>query len=190
MKYGMLFLVVVPGVLAAQSQSPTPTPSQPPRARIDAAVRAAAEAKIPTSLLTNKVAEGQAKHVDEAKIATAVETRLHALLRASSVMNGAGVKQQSASDLAVSADALEAGVSESALIHVAKDAPEARRVVAVAVLTDLVRLGQSSDAALTQVTAALGTSAALANLNAQVASQLHLGGLASTLDATGLIRVP
>jgi hypothetical protein len=190
MKYGMLVLMLVPGVLAAQSQSPDATASSASRARIDAAVRAAAEAKIPTSLLTNKVAEGEAKHVDEARIATAVETRLRALLRASTVMKGAEVKEMSASDLAVAADALEAGVSESALIRVAKSAPEERRVVAVAVLADLVRLGKSSDVALTQVTAALGTSTALANLNAQVASQLRLGGLSSTLDATGIIRVP
>jgi hypothetical protein len=190
MKYGMLCLVLVPGVLAAQTQSPDAAASSAPRARIDAAVRAAAAAKIPTSLLTNKVAEGEAKHVDEARIATAVEARLRALLRASSVMNRADVQQTSASDLAVAADALEAGVSESAVIRVAKSAPEERRVVAVAVLADLVRLGKSSDAALTQVTGALGTSAALANLDAQVASQLRLGGLTSTLDATGIVRVP
>jgi hypothetical protein len=163
--------------------------AQTPQARIDAALNAAAEANVPTSLLSSKVAEGQAKHVPPDRIANAVETRLKSLLRASSAMDRANVEMGSAAELAVSADALEAGVSENALIKLSKNAPDERRVVAVAVLADLVRLGQSSDAALSRVTSALVTSTALANLNAQVASQLRLGGLTSTLDAAGLIRI-
>lgn len=172
----------------------TTTQEQPqaatPRARIDAAVQAAAEADIPVSLLKSKVAEGEAKRVSEERIAAAVEGRLRALVRASSTLERADVEQRGASELAVAADALQAGVSESALVRVTKSAPESRRVVAIAVLADLVRLGKPSDAALAQVTAAVTSSAALASLNAQVASQLRLGGLTSTLDAAGIVRVP
>lgn len=201
MKYAMNFgmiavLALVPAAMSAQAsaaaQATTTAQAQAkaPRARIDAAVQAAAEAKIPTSLLTNKVAEGEAKRVGEARIATAVEARLRALVRASSTLKRADVEHQSASDLAVTADALEAGVTETAVVRIAKNSPEERRVVAIAVLSDLVRLGHSSDVALARVTAAVTTSAALANLNAQVASQLRLGGLSSTLDASGVVRVP
>lgn len=195
MKYRMLAITaLLPTALAAQvqsqAQSQTQAQAKTPAARIDAAVSAAAQAKIPASLLKSKIAEGEAKRVPEDRIATAVEARLRALLRASSALKRAEVEQHSASDLAVTADALEAGVSESALIRVSSSAPEERRVVAIAVLADLVRLGKSSDAALAQVTSAVSTSAALANLNAQVASQLRLGGLTSTLDAAGILRIP
>lgn len=190
MKYRMLTVLIalLPGALGAQAQD-QPS-SKAAQARIDAAVRAAAEASIPTTLLTSKVAEGQAKHVPPDRIATAVEGRLTALMRASTTLRRANVEHQTASDLAVAADALEAGVSDDALIRVTKSAPEPRRVVAIAVLADLVRLGQTSDGALAQVAAAVGTSTALANLNAQVASQLRLGGLTSTLDAAGIVQIP
>jgi hypothetical protein len=196
MKYGTLAIIaaLVPGTLAAQvqsqAQSQTQAQGKTPKARIDAAMHAAAEAKVPASLLKSKVAEGEAKRVPEDRIATAVEARLRALLRASTTLKRADVAQHSASDLAVTADALESGVNESALVRITKSAPEERRVVAIAVLSDLVRLGHTSDAALAQVTAAVTTSTALANLNAQVASQLRLGGLSSTLDAAGILRIP
>ena len=87
-------------------------------------------------------------------------------------------------------DALDAGVSENAVIRVSREAPAERRTVAIAVLADLVRLGTTSDRALARVSAAVTSSAALANLRTEVASQLTLGGLTSTLDAAGAIRVP
>lgn len=161
----------------------------PAQARIDAAIQAAARADIPTSLLVSKVAEGRAKNVPQERIASAVEARLSALVRASSALERAGAEAGTAAELAVSADALEAGVSEAALIRVSRRAPDDRRVVAVAVLADLVRLGQSSESAAARVNAAVTTSAALANLNAEVSSQLRLGGLSSTLDAGGILRI-
>ena len=187
-------MAITPLTLAAQNQGATASAqgqaqASTPQARIDAAIRAAAQADIPTSLLTSKVSEGRAKNVPQERVATAVESRLRSLLRASATMERAGVGIESAADLAVSADALEAGVSESALIRLSRNAPEERRVVAVAVLTDMVRLGQSSESALARVTAAVATSAALANLNAEIASQLRLGGLTSTLDAAGVLRI-
>lgn len=161
-----------------------------PQARIDAAIHAAAEAHVPTSLLTSKVAEGQAKHVPPTRIANAVESRLKSLVQASSVLDRADIQSDNAASLSVTADALEAGVTQNALISLSRSAPDQRRVVAVAVLADLVRLGQTSDAALARVNSAISTSAALANLNAEVASQLRLGGLTSTLDAVGILRIP
>jgi hypothetical protein len=71
------------------------------------------------------------------------------------------------------------------VVQISREAPAERRAVAVAVLADLVRLGQSSEQALARVSGAVLSSAALASLHAEVASQLRLGGLSSTLDATG-----
>jgi len=183
MKYRMILTLaaLAPMTLTAQEKTP--------EARIDAALEAAARADVPASLLTSKIAEGNAKHVPQDRIASAVEARLKSLLRASSVLDRGNIESASAAELAVSADAIEAGVSENALVRLTKSAPEDRRVVAVAILADLVRLGQSSDAALARVNAAVTTSAALANLNAEVATQLRLGGLTSTLDATGILKL-
>jgi hypothetical protein len=193
----MIALASAPAMVAAQNsdmhataQAQAQAQATTPQARIDAALHAAAEADIPTSLLSSKVAEGQAKHVPPERIANAVEARLKSLVRASAALHSADVKMGSAAELAVAADALEAGVSENALVRLCRSAPEERRVVAVAVLADLVRLGQSSESALARVNTAVTTSAALANLNAEVASQLRLGGLTSTLDAAGVLRVP
>lgn len=189
-------LALAPLTVAAQTadvRSTTQAQGQaqagPAQARIDAAIQAAARADVPTSLLLSKVAEGRAKNVPQERIATAVEARLNSLVRASYALKRADVEAGSAAELSVSADALEAGVSESALIRVSRRAPDDRRVVAVAVLADLVRLGQSSESALARVNAAVTTSAALANLNAEVSSQLRLGGLSSTLDAGGILRI-
>ena len=193
----MIALASAPAMVAAQNsdmhataQAQAQAQATTPQARIDAALHAAAEADIPTSLLSSKVAEGQAKHVPPERIANAVEARLKSLVRASAALHSADVKMGSAAELAVAADALEAGVSENALVRLCRSAPEERRVIAVAVLADLVRLGQSSESALARVNTAVTTSAALANLNAEVASQLRLGGLTSTLDAAGVLRVP
>jgi hypothetical protein len=193
----LVALAAAPALVAAQSTSASATTTASAQvtepqsqARIDAAMQTAAKADVPSSLLTSKVNEGQAKHVPPARIATAVEARLHSLLRASAALKQADVNASDASTLSVASDALEAGVSQSALVSLSRSAPADRRVVAVAVLTDLVRLGQSSDAALARVNGAVTSNQALANLNAQVASQLRLGGLTSTLDAAGLVHVP
>jgi hypothetical protein len=156
---------------------------------------AAAEARIPTSLLANKVAEGEAKGIPGDRIATAVEARLSALIRAAGTLDRAGLESQSEGELLVTADALEAGVGEEALVAVSGRASGQRRVVAIAVLADLVRLGSEPGPASARVNAALGTNTSLANLSAEVAanaalnnlqaevaSQLQLEGLDSILD--------
>jgi hypothetical protein len=178
------------GSVAAQSQAQGQAQAQVPQVRIDAALSAAAKANVPAELIKSKIAEGEAKHVSPERIATAVEARVTSLVRASETMKRAGAEAGSAGELAVTADALDAGVSESALVHVTREAPAERRTVAIAVLADLVRLGNGSDRALARVSNAVTSSAALANLRAEVTSQLTVGGLRSTLDAAGVIRVP
>ena len=202
----LMALLVAPAMVSAQTktqatsqtsaQSNAQVPAQATaasqassQARIDATLQAAARAHIPTALLESKVQEGQAKHVPTQRIAAAVEARYAALKQASQTMDQAGVQGESDSELAVAADALQAGVSANSLVKVYREAPADRRVVAMAVITDLVRLGHSSATALARVSGAVGNTAALANLQAQVASQLRLGGLGSTLDANGLVHV-
>ncbi len=200
-------MLLVPAALRAQSGSAAQDQSQShqsqvqaqgqaqggartPQARIDAALSAAAKANVPAKLLESKIAEGEAKHVPPERIATAVEARVTSLVRASETMKRGGVEATNAGELAVTADALDAGVSESAVIRVEREAPAERRTVAIAVLADLVRLGNASDRALARVSTAVTSSAALANMRAEVATQLTHGGLGSTLDAAGAIRLP
>jgi hypothetical protein len=189
-------MLMVPTVLraqsgvAAQGQAQGQAQVQTPQARIDAALSAAAKANVPVELVKNKIAEGEAKHVPQERIATAVEARVTSLTRASETMKHAGVAAGSAGELAVTADALDAGVSENAVVRVTRETSAERRTVAIAVLADLVRLGTASDRALARVSSAVTSTAALANLRAEVASQLTAGGLSSTLDAVGSIRVP
>lgn len=173
-----------------QAQGQGQAQARTPQARIDAAMSAAAEADIPVDLIKSKVAEGEAKRVPLERIAAAVEARVTSLVRASETMKRADVTLQNSGELAVAADALDAGVSETALVSVTREAPPERRTVAIAVLADLVLLGNASERALTRVSAAVRSSAALANLHAEVASQLRAGGIKSTLDATGIIRIP
>lgn len=170
----------------AQGTAAARTPDQ----RIEAAIDAAAHANVPRALLESKVAEGEAKQVPAERIATAVEARSTALIRAATLLQNSGVAAAGAAQLAVTADALEVGVSESALVEVTRSAAAERRTVAVAVLADLVRLGGGSEIALGRVTAALTSNGALANLQAEVASQLRRGGGRPTLDAAGIIRIP
>lgn len=159
-----------------------------PTARIDAAMQSAARADIPVSLLQSKVAEGEAKQIPQGHIAAAVEARLQALVSASETMKRADVEAASNSELAVTADAIEAGVSQNALIKVARSAPPERRAVALATLSGLVQLGHASEQAVARVTTVLGSNASLANLHAEVAAQLQAGGAVnSTLN--GVVRI-
>lgn len=194
MRNTMLILaaaLAAPMALQAQAGSGTAqATAQTPEARIQAAMAAAVEARIPRSLLESKVAEGRAKQVPEGRIAAAVESRLGLLVQAADALRGAEIESATAGELTVTADALQAGVTEGTLIRVSRGAEGERRVVAIAVLADMVRLGQDPDRASARVTAASATSAALASLHAEVAAQLRLGGLTSTLDAAGIIRIP
>lgn len=188
-------LALVPAAVAAQSgqgeargQNEAAARGADPDARIQAALRAAAEARIPTSLLESKIREGEAKGVAREQVAAAVEERLEALVRARGVLDGAQVRGATDGELLVAAEALRAGVSEEALVRVSSEAPTERRAVATAVLTDLVRLGYGSADALARVDAALRRGPeALVNLRAEAAASLRARGLLST-DVTGGVR--
>ncbi|HZD04019.1 MAG TPA: hypothetical protein VE173_03850 [Longimicrobiales bacterium] len=170
----LVTLMSIPAGLLAQD----PGQEQSPAARIQATMETAAEAGIPVSLLESKLEEGRAKGVAEARIAAALNSRLDALIHARETMQRGQLEGITAGDLSVAADALEAGVSESALLGVQTSAPGESRVVATAVLSALVRLGRASEEALTRVRAALeGGPGALADLRAETAGMLRARGL-------------
>lgn len=169
------FLLVAPALLAAQA--PTADPAAAARARIEAAMQAAVEGGIPVALLEQKVAEGRAKGVPMDRIAAAVEARLAGLTQASEVLADAGLTGATNAELSVAADAVQAGVSGTALATISTTAPPDRRVVAIAVLADLVAMGRASERALTEVQAALQRGPiALANLRAEAAAGLQATG--------------
>lgn len=165
-------LVLSPAAASAQT-----TASADAQARVEAALQTAVDAGIPVSLLERKIAEGKAKGVAMERIAAAVEARVEALIRAFKAMRQAKLQQTTEGDLSVGADAMQAGVSEAALVEISRSAPPDRRAVAIAVLTDLVILGQTPDRALLEVKNALRRGPeALANLRAEAASQIQVGG--------------
>jgi len=169
-------LLIAPAALSAQDS--TSTAKDGSQARLDAALSTALQAGVPVSLLEGKIAEGKAKGVPMDRIAAAVEQRLEALTDAHAALMKAGITSTTDGQLSVAADAVQAGVSQTALVAVSKDASEGTRAVAIAVLTDLVAQGQASAQALEQVQAALAHGPdALANLGAQVAgrSQIDAG---------------
>ena len=177
-------LTLAPLAVGAQVQTQSRTQAQvqaqtQAQARVNAALETALEAGIPTALLERKVAEGKAKGVPMERIAAAVETRLEALIRAQEVMQRAKLESTTEGELSLAADAVQAGVSETALLEISKRAPQERRAVAVAVLADLVALGHASENALARVTAALNKgNQALVNLQTRTSSELRARGAA------------
>jgi hypothetical protein len=165
-------LICAPAALLAQdSTASAPTGAD---ARIDAALESAVNAGIPVSLLERKVAEGKAKGVPMDRIAAAVEHRLDGLTQAHDALLKAGLQSTTEGELSVAADAVQAGVSQSALVAISQRAPGDSRAVAIAVLTDLVALGHASDQALARVEGALDHGPeALANLSAESAGHGH-----------------
>jgi hypothetical protein len=165
-------LICAPAALLAQDSTASTGSAGGADARITAALESAVQAGIPVSLLERKVAEGQAKGVPMARIAAAVEHRLGALTQAHDALLEAGLRSTTEGELSVAADAVQAGVSQSALVAISQRAPEDSRAVAIAVLTDLVALGHASDQALVRVEGALDRGPeALANLSAESAGR-------------------
>ena len=168
-------LALAPAALSGQDS--TATTGAGADARVEATLETAASAGIPVSLLERKVAEGKAKGVPMERIATAVEKRLDALVKARDAMTKAGLESPTEGELSVAADAVQGGVSQTALAAISQSAPQDRRAVAIAVLTDLVTLGHASDHALTQVQTALSRGPeALANLRAESSAGLQANG--------------
>jgi hypothetical protein len=146
--------------------------------RVQAVMDAAARAAVPLSLLQSKIDEGRAKGVPMERIAGALEARFDGLLRAQAVLAEGEVEAPSVGDIAVTADALEAGVSEVALLQIQSTSPGDRRVVATAVLTALVQLGHVPEQALARVQTALSRGPeSLANLRSETARQMRARGI-------------
>lgn len=160
-------LVLSPGTLYAQDAN----------ARVEAALESAVEAGIPVSLLEQKIAEGKAKGVPMGRIAAAVDKRLEALTQARDAMTKAGIESATASELSVAADAVQGGVSQTALATISQRSSGDNRAVAISVLTDLVAMGHASEQAMVRVEAALVRGPeALANLRAESAGQVAAQG--------------
>jgi len=160
------------GVFAAPAATQAPFEE-----RIHTAIEQAAERGIPAGMLESKVSEGIAKGVPLAQIAPAVERRAEALERAQSAFERAGTRAERA-ELAAGANALEGGVSETALSAISENTPETRRLVAISVLTQLVGEGKVPQEALDQVMEALERGPnALANLPEQAAAARERGGM-------------
>jgi hypothetical protein len=183
MRTRMMFLAAVlalaPAALAAQDSTVATGTGSGADARVEAALDAAVKAGIPVPLLERKIAEGKAKGVPMDRIAAAVEKRLDALTQARDAMTRANVASTTEGELSVAADAVQGGVSQTALATISQSAPQDRRAVAIAVLTDLVTAGQTSEVALTQVQAALARGPeALANLRTESAAGVQANGSA------------
>ena len=177
MRRNTLFLAAVLALAPVALPAQDPTAATGADARVEAALETAANAGIPVSLLERKIAEGKAKGVPMERVAFAVEKRLDALVKARDAMTRAGLENTTEGELSVAADAVQGGVSQTALATISQTAPQDRRAVAIAVLTDLVALGEASDRALTQVQSALSRGPeALANLRAESTAQLRAGG--------------
>jgi hypothetical protein len=154
------------GAVAVLVALPISLGAQTPEERVAQALERALQGGVPVQLLESKVAEGRAKGVPMDRIAQAVERRLETLQQ---VMASFGERQQlSADELGVSADAVQAGVSETVLATLSERAPRDRRAVAIAALTELVKMGHASETALERVTEAMQRGPdALMNLPAQ-----------------------
>ncbi len=163
-------LILAPAALLAQDSTTAAGPAAGADARIDAVLSTALDAGIPVSLLERKIAEGKAKGVPMDRIAAAVQQRLDALTKAQDALQKAGLESTTEGELSVAADAVQGGVSQSALAAISQRSTDGSRAVAIAVLTDLVAQGHVPDQALSQVEAALARGPeALANLSAESA---------------------
>lgn len=129
---------------------------QDPQQRIASALDRARAGGLPVELLESKIAEGRAKGVPMDRIAFAVEQRATAMTRAADILGRALPSQSVASeDIAVGADALQAGVHEAVLARIAGTAGPDRRTVAIAALAHLVAAGAVPEEALRRVEAAM-----------------------------------
>jgi hypothetical protein len=99
-------------------------------------------------------------------------------------MAKAGLTHPTEGDLSVAADAVQGGVSATALATISQTAPQDRRAVAIAVLTDLVAQGHTPESALEQVQSALARGPeALANLHGEAAAGAQANAGAGGLGA-------
>ncbi|MBR9991081.1 MAG: hypothetical protein KFH98_15070 [Gemmatimonadetes bacterium] len=148
---------------------PVPASAQSQDAGVQRSLERARLAGIPVELLESKIAEGRAKGVPMDRIADVVERRLQVLQRVRTHIDPR--REFSSEELGVAGDALTAGVDEAVLRTISESAPRERRAVAIAALSQLVRLGHPSQDALLRVTQALNAGPeALMNLPGQAAA--------------------
>ncbi|MGH7447417.1 MAG: hypothetical protein ACRELT_07640, partial [Longimicrobiales bacterium] len=163
---------------------PVAASAQTPERDVQRTLDRARQARIPVELLQSKISEGRAKGVPMARIAAAVERRLDMLVRVRTHIDAR--HQLTTEELGVAADALTAGVSEDVLKTMSETAPGDRRAVAIAALSQLVRLGHPSEEALRRVTRALQSGPeALMNLPAQAAAAAARGRPPVDIPAAG-----
>lgn len=160
---------MVCAVIAAAAVFGPVAAQQSPEQRIRATLEEARVAGLPVELLESKVAEGRAKNVALDRIAVVVEQRAAAMGRAQSVLRGAmGAEAVMAEDMAVAADAIQAGVSEAAVAQIARTSGGQRRTVALAALAQLVADGVVPEEALLRVRNAMARgNEALMNVTAR-----------------------
>jgi hypothetical protein len=161
------------GVGALLALLPLSLVAQTPEQRIERSFARAQQVGVPVQLLESKVAEGRAKGVRMDLIAQVVERRQASLEQ---VQASVGERYRlTPQELGLSADAVQAGVSEAVLAAISERAPGDRRAVAIAALAQLVQAGHPSEVALERVTQALQQGPeALMNLPAQ--AQAGRGG--------------
>jgi hypothetical protein len=108
-------------------------------------------------------------------VVTALVRRLNRLFRAEAVLTGDDIPAPSLGDIAVAADALEAGVSEAALLEIQSTSPGDHRDVATEMLVTLVQLGHVPEDALARVKAGLDRGPeGLANLRSEAERRMSV----------------
>lgn len=144
---------------------PVPMLAQSPEERIDAARARVQSAGIPVGLIESKVADGRARGVPMERLAGAVEKRAESLMAAQQLLGGEQNEPgRRNTELAATADALDLGVRDVVLTTLSETAGRERRGVAIAVLGQLVAMGQVPEQALERVTTALQRGETLTNL--------------------------
>lgn len=166
----MIKRTLVYGAMAAIAMVGPAAGQQDPAERIQLTLESARAAGLPVQLLESKVAEGRAKNVALNRIALVVEQRAAAMGRAQEVLVGiVGPEGVRAEDMAVAADAIQAGVGEAAVAQIARASAGQRRTVALAALAQLVADGVVPEEALRRVRGAMSKgNEALMNVTAGV----------------------
>ena len=153
--------------------------------RIDAAFARAEGAGLTTAGLEARVRRGSARGVEAARVASAVEQRVDAMLAARDALRVSG---ESASDVAVElgADAIESGASAAHVTRVATSFDGDTRYRALATLADLAAANRIGSDVVASVRSELSATAAGAGSAGSAAATATSAGSAAGagLDAT------
>jgi hypothetical protein len=152
-------------------------------ARIQASYQHAAQIGIPTALLENKVAEGQAKGVSQAQIATAVEHRLELLQSSRTALMSNG-QAASAAEMNAGADAIAAGATLTSLLEVRSASGAQTGAGALTLLARFVQSGEASGSAVAHVETLLQQNPALVS-QANIAALANIGAAGAASQGAG-----